>query len=101
MPLLVGGKIGFLEFGGRFYAGPVLSYAISKGQTLYDIPDQLSTLKFNTFNYGVTGGIGVDVLKFSLDVRYEYALKSQQFNINQNTKINGVIVSLAYSLFKL
>jgi hypothetical protein len=46
VPLLFGGKIGAFGIGGRFYTGPLVSFAINKDQTLSDAAHDAGTLDF-------------------------------------------------------
>jgi hypothetical protein len=69
LPLLVGVKLGPV----RLNIGPVGSYVISEkndGSTA----DFDYKLYMDAMNWGWQGGIGLDLTKFSLDIRYEGSL---------------------------
>lgn len=66
IPVLFGFKLGPLRLG----AGPVASIAVSEVSDLTTLDPDFA-LYDETFNWGWQGGLGVDLLGFSLDVRYE------------------------------
>jgi hypothetical protein len=106
VPLLFGGKVGALGFGVRFYAGPVASFIIDKGQSFSDAAGDITSLQFKDQSFAVTGGIGIDVKRFSLDVRYEHGYTDHPYfdpstNTVQTTKLNMFNVTLGISLVKL
>lgn len=65
LPVLVGAKLGTLRLG----LGPVGSVIISDKSELKDITGYETKLKSATFGYQV--GVGLDVWKAGLDIRYE------------------------------
>jgi hypothetical protein len=106
VPLLFGGKLGALGFGVRFYGGPVASFIIDKGQTFTDATGDITSLQFKDQNFAGTGGIGIDVKRFSLDIRYEHGFTDHPYfdpstNTIQTTKLNLFNVTLGVSLVKL
>lgn len=104
VPLLFGGKVGAFGFGARFYAGPLASFIIDKGQSFSDGVGNITSLNFKNQNFAATAGIGLDVKRFSLDVRYEHGFTDQPYFDGQTirtTKVNLFNVTLAYALFKL
>ena len=69
VPLLVGVKLGPI----RINAGPVGSYVLSETTDLTEIqPDY--ELFTSSMTWGFQAGLGVDVSKLSIDVRYEGSL---------------------------
>jgi hypothetical protein len=67
VPLMLGKKFGKVF---RFNLGPILTYTISNNE---DLPSQISNL-VQDYNDGVVGyqiGIGFDISKIRLDVKYE------------------------------
>ena len=71
LPILVGAKLGPI----RLSIGPVGSYVISESNdgSTADFDYQLY---LSSMNWGWQGGIGVDLSKLSLDVRYEGSLSN-------------------------
>lgn len=104
VPLLFGGKVGALGFGVRFYAGPVASFIIDKDQSFSDASQNAAALKFKDQNFAGTAGIGIDVKRFSLDVRYEHGFTDHPYGADspqQTTKVNLFNVTLGISFVKL
>ncbi|HEY4324906.1 MAG TPA: porin family protein [Mucilaginibacter sp.] len=101
VPLLFGGKFGALGLGGRFYTGPLVSFAIDKGQTFFDATGKAVSLNFHDQNYAWQFGAGLDIQRISIDLRYEAGITDQHYNNGGQTKINIFNISLAYRLLKL
>jgi len=100
MPLLVGGKFGALGLGGRFYTGPVVSFAVDKQQGLSNALGQTFSLNYQDQNFAWQFGAGLDIKKISVDLRYEAGITKQSYG-DQHTRISLFNLSLAYSLVKL
>ena len=100
VPLLFGGKIGAFGIGGRFYTGPVVSFAIDKSQTLGGAVGNAFSLNYQDQNFAWQFGGGVDIKKISVDLRYEAGISKQNYGSGQ-TRVNLFCLSLAYSLFKI
>lgn len=83
MPLLVGYNLGktFLNF--RIFTGPVIGYTMSEKIIIepdgYYPPDTYN-MNIKDAIWSWTGGLGLDVWKFSLDVRYERGLHDVSWN---------------------
>jgi hypothetical protein len=80
----------------RVFAGPSTSLIVAKG--LYaegkkssSVPD----MKASSFN--VQGGLGVDITKLTIDVRYEQGL-TDITNTAEDLKINSVMVVLGFKI---
>lgn len=100
VPLLFGGKVGALGIGGRFYTGPVVSFAINKDQSFTGAAGNALTLNYHDQNFAWQFGAGLDVKAISVDLRYEAGLTKQSYSGGQ-TKVNLFNLSLAYRLAKL
>ena len=100
VPLLFGGKIGAFGFGGRFYTGPVVSFAINKDQSFGGAVSNAVSLDYKDQNFAWQFGAGLDIKKISLDLRYEAGVTKQDYGSGQ-TRINLFNLSLAYRLAKL
>ncbi len=98
LPLLVGVKLGPV----RLNIGPVGSYVISESNdgSTADFDYQLY---LSSMNWGWQGGIGVDLSKLSLDVRYEGSLSNLSDSVpealqsyNMDPRPSQWIISLGY-----
>ncbi len=102
VPLLLGGKIGTRSFGVRFYAGGIASFVIDQGKSIIpSVESQLKSFEYQTENYYLTGGIGVDLGRLSVDARYEKGLTDITYNLTQKTKPNLFNISVAFTMFRL
>ena len=100
VPLLVGGKVGAFGLGGRFYTGPLISFAINKDQSFGGAVDKATSLNYQDQNFAWQFGAGIDIKKISIDLRYEAGITKQNYGSSQ-TRVSLFNLSLAYSLFKL
>ena len=100
VPLLVGGKVGAFGIGGRFYTGPLISFAINKGQSFSGAINKVASLNYQDQNFAWQFGAGLDIKKISIDLRYEAGITKQNYGNNQ-TRVSLFNISLAYQLFKL
>ena len=98
LPLLVGAKLGPV----RFNIGPVGSYVISESND-GSTADFDYELYLNSMNWGWQGGIGLDLTKLSLDVRYEGSLSDLSDSLpeglqgyNMDPRPSQWIISLGY-----
>jgi hypothetical protein len=102
VPLLLGAKVGALGFGGRFYGGPLLSFAINKNSGFGSAVGDASRLDYKDSNFAIQVGAGVDIQKISIDLRYEAGLTKQTYFDNTNnykTRVSLFNLSLGYRLF--
>ena len=61
----------------RLMAGPVVSFVVNRKITdLTDIPGPLGNGDINNINWGLQAGAGVDLYRFSLDIRYQFGLNN-------------------------
>lgn len=100
VPLLFGGKFGALGLGGRFYTGPVVSFAINKNQSFDSAAGKVFSLNYQDQNFAWQFGAGLDIKKISVDLRYEAGITKQNY-AGRQTRISLFNLSLAYSLVKL
>jgi len=100
VPILVGYKVGAFGLGGRFYTGPLVSFAVNSDQTITNDLSNIEHLKYKDQNFAWVLGVGVDVKKLSADLRYEYGITKQTYNNNlDQTRISLFNLSLGYRLF--
>jgi hypothetical protein len=100
VPLLLGGKIGAFGLGGRFYAGPLLSCAINKDNNFGSAVGDATGLRYKDANFAITAGAGIDIKKFSVDLRYEAGLTKQNYydgSTNYKTRVSLFNLSLGYA----
>ncbi|MEO6631200.1 MAG: porin family protein [Mucilaginibacter sp.] len=100
VPLLFGGKIGAFGFGGRFYTGPLVSFAINKNQSFGTAVGNATSLDYKDQNYAWIFGAGIDIRNISVDLRYEAGLSKQTYGSSQ-TKVSLFSLSLAVPLVKI
>jgi opacity protein-like surface antigen len=98
VPLLFGGKVGAFGLGGRFYTGPLLSFAIDKNfGTAFS---NATSLNYKDSNFAWTAGAGVDIQRISIDLRYELGLSKQTYydgSTNFKTRVSLFNLSLGYA----
>lgn len=100
VPLLLGGKIGAFGLGGRFYAGPLLSFAINKDNNFGTAVSSASRFDYKDSNFAITAGAGIDIRKISIDLRYEAGLTKQNYfdgSTNYKTRVSLFNLSLGYA----
>ncbi|MHC1706030.1 MAG: porin family protein [Bacteroidales bacterium] len=73
-PVIFGLKLGPEEFNFRVHAGPVASFIVQKTieTTGSGLVDPVKERNIKDSMLGAIVGLGLDILSFSLDVRYEY-----------------------------
>jgi hypothetical protein len=103
VPLLFGGKIGAFGIGARFYTGPLVSFAINNDQSLSDAAHDAVKLDYKDQNYAWDFGAGIDIKKFSVDLRYEAGLNKVAYGPleESHTRLNLFNLTLAYRIFSL
>ena len=100
VPVMVGMKFGPL----RVQAGPALSFLTKAeseiGGTVQDVKDN-----YNSATIGYQAGLGLDLLKFVFDIKYEGNLSkfadpiTSGININTDQRQNQFVFALGYKLF--
>jgi len=89
VPILLGCKlVNTSEFNLRFFAGPRFSFVVED--------DFKSTYESAKFNFSGQVGLGVDILIFTLDFRYDFSLMNVAEDDLQDIKIknNAYVLSL-------
>lgn len=102
VPVMIGGKIGPL----RINAGPALSFLTSAES---DVSGAVLDIKDNYSNttVGFQAGIGIDILKFVIDLKYEGALGEKfgdALTVGGNTfatdeRSNQIVLGIGFKLF--
>jgi len=100
IPVLLGTKIGAFGFGGRFYAGPVLSFAIDRDNSLGSALGSATRFDYKSSNFAITAGAGIDIRKISVDLRYEAGITKQNYydgSTNFKTRVSLFNLTLGYA----
>lgn len=101
IPILLGYKIIDMKLvNARVFAGPVASFVINKKIKTSGGSDKLLEKDdLKDAIWGIQAGAGVDVLMFTLDLRYEWGLNNLYDIDGNDIKSRMLIVSLGYKLF--
>lgn len=92
VPVLLGTKFGLGPLGARVQVGPVFSFA-QDGDVSFTKPQEWKDYKKSST--GLIGGVGVDVSKFTVDLRYEHGLS--KLNETGNQKIRMWTIGVGFS----
>ena len=102
VPLMFGARLINLKVANvRVLGGPVASFLVNKSVDYNGVATATKTVNFKDSKWGLQVGAGVDVLMFSLDVRYNFDFNkqvTQQANDFDWSK-QAVNVSLGWKLF--
>lgn len=103
LPLLVGFKmLNAKVVNLRILAGPMASFVVSKSvKDAGGVLGPIKTADLNSINWAIQAGAGLDVLFFTLDVRYQIGLNNMIKEINNatiNSKNNVWVVSLGFKI---
>ncbi len=104
LPVLLGTRVGLGVAGLRIYAGPVVSFVFDKniGSTLGQV---IEFDKYKDQQWAVTGGLGLDISSFRVDLRYEHGLTENELRWmggegrSTTHKMNVWTVGIGYRLF--
>jgi len=104
VPILLGTKFPIGPFKARLMAGPLFSFVIDSEAKMKDningtlTSDNLLNSYKDKFS-AVVGGVGFDIFKFTVDLRYEYGLGNfQKEEVNKQT-LNVWTVGVGFSFF--
>lgn len=99
VPLLIGTKIGAAGIGIRLNTGPVASFVLSEKQSFNNATNKVFTGNFKDQSFAWQFGLGVDVGKLGVDLRYETGLSKIGKDGYEETKLNLFTLGLALRLF--
>lgn len=100
LPILLGTRVGLGPIAARIQAGPVVSFVMSEDDNWKDTANQLIDFKeYKNQTIGLTGGLGVDIMKLRADLRYEHGLSSVFKDETEKGKMSLWTVSIGYRLF--
>lgn len=98
LPLLIGTRIGMGPIGFRVQVGPVVSFMLDEG--IGNALEQVTEFKdYKNQAIGLTGGIGADISKLRVDLRYEHGLSDLSKNGSEGQKLSLWTIGLGYRLF--
>lgn len=101
IPVLVGTKVFSLPMVNvRVFAGPIASFIVSKDLTLSNMVPEDDQIKLKDAIWSAAIGAGVDVMMFTLDIRYEFGLNniSNDTETYSSMKSNTFNVSLGWKI---
>jgi hypothetical protein len=99
IPVLVGVKALSLPLVKvRAYAGPVASFIMSKELTVNGVKESIDDIKLKNAIWSATVGAGVDVLMFTVDLRYEIGLNNISDITGTTMKNNVFNVSVGWKI---
>jgi hypothetical protein len=101
LPLLIGTKFGVLGNGVRLNTGPVISFVIDKDNSFKNAVGGATSLDVKGQNYAWQFGVGADIRRLSLDLRYEAGISKVTNDDNYKTRISLFNLTLGYRLFSL
>ncbi|HIY77113.1 MAG TPA: PorT family protein [Candidatus Sphingobacterium stercorigallinarum] len=94
LPVLLGTRIGLGPIGVRIQAGPVFSFAQDGKVSLSNLTNTENYKKTST---GIIGGVGADISKFTVDLRYEHGLNNISHDNNHKQRISMWSLGIGYS----
>lgn len=98
VPVLLGTKIGAAGFGARLNTGPVVSFIINNEQSAEQALNNIGDFRFKNQALAWQVGLGLDVRKLSLDLRYEHGLSKVKSQY-EDTRLRLFNFSLGYQLY--
>ena len=99
LPILVGTKMGAFGLGARFQTGPVVSFLISEEQSFNDALGNAARFRYRDQALAWQLGVGLDIRKISLDLRYENGLSRVSRSGYEDTKLRLFNFSLGYQIY--
>ncbi len=102
VPILLGLKVLDLKLASfRIFGGPVASILVDSKESFSNASAQaiFNTENFKTATWNANLGVGVDVLMFTIDLRYDYGITSVFSDDDFDLKNQSFLVSLGWKLF--
>ncbi len=100
LPLLLGTRIGLGPIAARVQVGPVVSFLIDKDNSVFDAFGNVGrTGSYKNQAIALTGGVGVDIMRFRADLRYEHGLSNLTKDGAESQKISLWTIGVGYRLF--
>lgn len=99
VPLLFGVKVADLEVSNiRLFAGPVATFALNKEIATDDIESEFTEDDLRSANWALQFGLGVDLLMFTIDLRYELGMGDYSKIDGTSLKNNLVTLSAGWKI---
>lgn len=99
VPLLLGVKLAdFKAANIRIFAGPVASMVVNREVLTSNWEDSMTEDDINKANWGIQFGGGVDLLMFTIDLRYETGMSDYSNLDNFSLKNNLITLSLGWKI---
>src|SRR5690606_33348337 len=102
VPLLLGTRVGAGPFGARIQLGPLISFVLDEENSFVEHISAAGDFKeYKNQSFAINGGVGVDISKFTADLRFEHGLSDVYDNANDenNGKLKLLTLSVKYRLF--
>ena len=99
LPILIGTKIGAAGFGLRLNAGPVITYNLDKEQNFSKASSASFKGEFKDKLFSAQFGVGLDISKLSVDLRYETGLSEINDKNYPTTKLNLYTLGIGFRVF--
>jgi len=96
VPILLGKRFGIGPLGARVQAGPLFSFVMDKKN---DLANQQAVSDYKDKFQAIVGGVGVDISKLSVDLRYEHGLGNIHKTAAGKQNLNLLSLSVGISLF--
>lgn len=90
LPILLGTRIGLGPIGARIQAGPLFSFVTSR--------DEPANTSWGSNFTALAFGVGADVSKLSLDLRYEHGLGNLNRAAGNRTSVNLWTLALGFNI---
>lgn len=102
VPILIGTKFPVGPIALKLQAGPLFSFVTKENNSYLDNVDEAYEDILTNYKHSFASlvvGTGVDILKFSVDLRYEYGLGNISKYEGQKQTLNLWTVSVGFSIF--
>lgn len=100
VPVLFGTSIGAKNLNFRLMAGPAITLLLDDRSSFSSAYNQLKDFKnYKKQSFSIQAGAGVDILRFSIDLRYVAGLSNLSNSEMYNQKANVFQLSLGYKIF--
>lgn len=100
IPFLIGSKVIDLKAANlRIMLGPSMSFILDKDIVMRENFERIDAERIKDAMWGIQGGVGLDVLMLTLDVRYEFGLSNLSDIEGVEIRNSLFNVSLGWKLF--
>jgi len=99
VPVLLGKRFGLGPIGARVQAGPLFSFVVDKKNTVSDPALSQAVGDYKDSFQAIVGGVGLDISKLSVDLRYEHGLGNIHKAAASKQNLNLFSLAIGISLF--